>query len=96
MRDKAFYFFCGMVIGLAISLGVYFGWEYLTNCNIKTPYITENLEQCEGYMDLYYDPSTLITYVYKTGQVMSPYYAPNGKPYLWDGCNLVIIPEEYE
>ena len=94
MRDKEFYVFYGVVIGVIICFAIYFISKHLMDSHIETPYITEQLIACEGYCDLFYDPHTQITYVYKTGQCLSPYYAPNGKPYLWDGCNLVIIPEE--
>ena len=44
-----------------------------------------------GLTDLYYDPATKVVYIIATATgdkkgfgFMSPYYAPNGLPYLWD------------
>ena len=51
-----------------------------------------------GYDYLYYDTNTKIVYIifneaigYKGYGYMSPYYAPNGFPYLYDANNRVLI-----
>lgn len=50
-----------------------------------------------GRRNLYYDPDTKIVYVmfnetggYQGYGYMSPYYAPNGMPYLYDAKNQVL------
>ena len=49
-------------------------------------------EKCGDYENLYYNPQD--NKVYTRIYAYSTYYAPNGKPYFWDGCNLVQMPEE--
>lgn len=51
-----------------------------------------------GYKNLYYDSNTKIVYFifneyegYQGYGYMSPYYAPNGFPYLYDANNQVLI-----
>lgn len=59
------------------------------------------LTKIDGYDYLYYDQDTKVVYMafrqYYGNQgygYMSPYIAPNGLPYLWDGYNLVQVPED--
>lgn len=58
---------------------------------MKNYEMTTNLIGVDGKQNLYYDPSTYIVYFIfneSTGDkgygYMSPYYAPNGLPYLYD------------
>lgn len=59
--------------------------------------VAETFEQCEGYDDLYYDPATGVVYIRSNlgeGGAYCPYYSKYNNVYMWDGSNLVQIPEE--
>lgn len=57
-------------------------------------------EQVVGKDNLYFDPNTGIVYIifskhswsgYRGYGYMSPYYAPNGKPFLYDPNDHILI-----
>lgn len=59
--------------------------------------VAETFEQCEGYDDLYYDPVTGVVYMRShlgEGGIYCPYYSKYNNVYMWNGSNLVQIPEE--
>lgn len=62
--------------------------------SINSITVVNSFEQCDGYDDLYYDTITGVVYLRSAIKNYCPYYSKYGNLFMWDGSNLVQIPEE--